>query len=514
MNYTSQKVFAQLFKTSSDDIMLKELYRLVNLGPAVTERMKLVDFFERIHSDREAADIELPEVRDEEQVVDMRVCRFWLKNFRGFGVGPQNEAYGFDLCLDDECGKTPCSMVLLGHNGCGKTSLYSAMELTFTGSTSIIRKRLSSSSDKESEIKNFYRNVYASAPCEITVDTVSGQFIYDGRPGVDLPLAPYGMPATPFFCSESDIALFELGNEDFASYYSSQLGLASVNAAIDMCSTLVKDIEEHINGINKRKEELQAIIREKDETDDGGQEPSNEESMGQIWQELDSLNNRAMFLGEISENADSMKMGLEEAVNTEMNDSLAEAQDILKALLIDTKFWKKEETLAFDSGKGDRKLFNGKISVGDERPEQTPRILFNNFRFKLYLISIRIAIAFNLMRRGGINFPLFFDDVFEACDFVNRSNGVKNFIIHVFQKHYDIFHGSQPLQIIFFTQDEVVAESVYDGINACCSGRPDMKRPRVALGKLFAADDAGEGDVRESQGECFYQLCDIIRKNY
>ena len=95
----------------------------------------------------------------------------------------------------------------------------------------------------------------------------------------------------------------------------------------------------------------------------------------------------------------------------------------------------------------------------------SPLLYLNSFRFKLYTLCIKIGMAFSVMRMMNISFPLVLDDVFYSSDFSNREM-VRLFI----QKTLELYHKeiepttNKPLQLIFFTHDEVILEAAINGM--------------------------------------------------
>lgn len=118
---------------------------------------------------------------------------------------------------------------------------------------------------------------------------------------------------------------------------------------------------------------------------------------------------------------------------------------------------------------------NEKIFGKDEA--STPERFYNSFRYKLYCISIKVVMAFMTMKMKRINAPLVFDDVFTASDFDNTVNISKFFEI-VFRVFKEIEEKNMSeLQIIMFTHDEVVLNSMADILdNLMADG---MKEPPV-----------------------------------
>lgn len=103
------------------------------------------------------------------------------------------------------------------------------------------------------------------------------------------------------------------------------------------------------------------------------------------------------------------------------------------------------------------KILNKSIfGEGDTTPEQ----FYNSFRYKLYCLSVKVALAFMNMDLNNFNAPLIFDDVFTASDFDNSVN-IDKFLTHVFTAFEGLKLGKKKdLQIILFTHDEVVLNSI------------------------------------------------------
>ena len=94
----------------------------------------------------------------------------------------------------------------------------------------------------------------------------------------------------------------------------------------------------------------------------------------------------------------------------------------------------------------------------------TPEQYLNTFRYKLYCMTLKIAIAFAMKTFYQMNFPIVLDDIFYSSDFTHRSM-VKDYFGHIFKIHKELFPEEyQNLQIILFTHDDLVMEAAYKGI--------------------------------------------------
>ncbi len=114
---------------------------------------------------------------------------------------------------------------------------------------------------------------------------------------------------------------------------------------------------------------------------------------------------------------------------------------------------KEEIYLEKENGKIEAKIKNKKI-FGERTV--SPKMFYNSFRYKLYAISIKVAMAFMTMKIWNINAPLVFDDVFTASDFDNSVN-IDRFFRRVYETYERLGIGKKnELQIILFSHDEVV----------------------------------------------------------
>lgn len=122
-----------------------------------------------------------------------------------------------------------------------------------------------------------------------------------------------------------------------------------------------------------------------------------------------------------------------------------------------------------------------------------PRDYLNSFRFKLFNMSVKVAMALAAMRINKISHPIVFDDVFYSSDFENRSR-VENFIIKVYAAYDEFvkpYLGGKNLQVIFLTHDDVIIDSIRDGIQS-------LEYPANTLyGRLFDYREMKKpGDVK------------------
>lgn len=105
-----------------------------------------------------------------------------------------------------------------------------------------------------------------------------------------------------------------------------------------------------------------------------------------------------------------------------------------------------------------------------------PQKMLNTFRMKLFCVCFKISLALCCRELYHINFPIVMDDIFDSSDFTNREH-IRNFIRNLYNVHdlkyktnytiqgYEVVAiNEQPLQLILFTQDELLADSVARGM--------------------------------------------------
>lgn len=140
-------------------------------------------------------------------------------------------------------------------------------------------------------------------------------------------------------------------------------------------------------------------------------------------------------------------------------------------------------------------------SKAKDRVETVPRSYLNTFKYKLFCVALKLALVVVLKRIYKINYPFIIDDVFDASDFSSRLD-LKDFMNNLVQMH-DSMPGSGfkdvPLQLIFFTQDDVIARQVEKGLISACG------RSQVKFGHIFdyhEATEEGDGVYKEdSEGK-------------
>lgn len=116
--------------------------------------------------------------------------------------------------------------------------------------------------------------------------------------------------------------------------------------------------------------------------------------------------------------------------------------------------------------------------------QPTPQEYYNSFRYKLYAVSFKIALALMEMKQKGIRVPLVIDDVFNASDFENNIR--LEYFVHSIYKAYEMMDKEIPLQLILLTHDEMVQTAFKKGANVTEVDCEEIRQPREYIsGRLF-----------------------------
>lgn len=154
----------------------------------------------------------------------------------------------------------------------------------------------------------------------------------------------------------------------------------------------------------------------------------------------------------------------------------------------------------FDKEKGEFKMTIKLENLDDDSnsvPFQ-PREYLNTFRYKLYCMTLKFAIAFAIKKFYKLNFPIVIDDIFYSSDFSHR-NMVRDYFRMLFKKHNELFPNEEKqLQVIFFSHDEVVIEAAYRGIR---DAGLDVNRQLLYDFRESRKEDVKEDSVDTDSGQ-------------
>lgn len=158
------------------------------------------------------------------------------------------------------------------------------------------------------------------------------------------------------------------------------------------------------------------------------------------------------------------------------------------------------ETIFFKKEDGQLRAYISNKRIFGSEKKVTPKNFYNSFRYKLYAISIKVAMAFMTMKIRNLYAPLVFDDVFTASDFDNSIN-IDRFFYRIFETFEKLGIGKkEDLQIILFSHDEVVLN--------CISSLEAEMNIRLIKGILLRDDMIDEQDyLKSEEAYSLYETC-------
>lgn len=133
--------------------------------------------------------------------------------------------------------------------------------------------------------------------------------------------------------------------------------------------------------------------------------------------------------------------------------------------------------IGFDENKFKIRLKNTEENEGEKVYKYiSPTVFYNNFRYKLFCLLLKILGGIAYMNINKICVPIILDDVFYGSDFYSRTK-IKNFFTILFQgiKQNVI---NEDVQIICFTHDEIV-------LNAIAGAVRNTNYQNVLFGRLM-----------------------------
>lgn len=115
--------------------------------------------------------------------------------------------------------------------------------------------------------------------------------------------------------------------------------------------------------------------------------------------------------------------------------------------------------------------------------EAAPEEFYNTFRYKLYVVSLKIASLFAYMKNNGCNLPFVMDDIFTASDFDN-SNKLVEFVRIVYKEYRKLFSKDE-FQLVLLTHDTVVQNAFRAGSQYIDEGSGKLCVVPHEAGRLF-----------------------------
>ena len=539
---------------------------------------------------------------------DYRIKEMSFRHFRSIPIA-KDGVYGLRFINQEG---EPVSVFLVGSNGAGKTTIYSAFERHYLSDTSLSKEK----SLEEKKVLTFgfgqLTGIDSSVPT-LTVTTMSNEVREEHLDKQE----SYCSPAP--FCSEYDLTQLGLHGGNLSEYILSQLGYDNLKQLRERLSELMEkkrddlsvsteytksdlkegdldDVIKQVLEVYTKADELLKVSEKYTSIYHQDYALFKDNQLPKLflekWMRLKNLEEQSvaeapaevlaskkksttkLSTGDVEKQLRTMYELLEEALKTcansketgimnalaklynekrnmsdrygrglfgeQFNKKTTDEIEVLQVIINQIKTKEREfvasfaqdrfgmikEILAiFSNSEGDLYIperlhadelrFEIKSSKKDDNTyHATPQEYYNSFRYKLYAVSFKIALAFTEMKLKDIRVPIVIDDVFNASDFENNIR-LEYFVYNIY-KAYESMSFDEPLQLIVLTHDEMVLNAFRNGANMMIddkSGRGLMKNARqYQCGRLFSyryakkmAEELNPA-IKDEKGEKFYNL--------
>lgn len=429
---------------------------------------------------------------------DRRIRTLFLRNVRQYCLSEATERfYSIDFRLDGR----PSSSVVLGANGSGKTSLYASLEYLYLG-----RSDIAESHGDYDEVSDYFRGVGVAQDMLFEALLEGGMTVKsDTVFGSDIPA---------MFCSECDY--FEISRhwKQKRQYIATQTGYGELLRLLSMLRSVENLIQLTYRYATNQKE-LKHLSQRKAATSDEIVKKQLQSQIENLKNENKNLNSRFLqeggehYVSHISRFVKKIKGVPSSSDNFKQLGALIsyletrwkEVLDILARIFPPIVENVMKDSLDLDyesidvSSDGEDLDVRLMVKTGTFGAEaKTPVEYFNTFRLKLFCVAFKMALLCCAKIRHLINVPFVVDDIFDSSDFSNRKK-IRGFIRRLFESHgkalrsggeSDDFWKNFTLQLLFFTQDNIIGENVYKGISDFID---DAGSGSVRYGRLFRPRD-------------------------
>lgn len=377
---------------------------------------------------------------------------------------------GYTEEIENPRGYKPVSTIFLGSNGIGKSSVFLALELAaLQTSKSLLSKGLTTLIEQTISITN--------DPDPGSTLWHSAAYIYKTggyqKYKLGLPEVPKIVPA--FFYTEEDYNI--LAKENCTrQYLARQMG---IEAIYDLETTL-QSIIDSLTEAQNTQSLLNTIIENDGSKDKKQSEPQRKNIILKFNTShiLDYKSCVKALKKKPLRNIEEIRDIVCGIIDSRLEELQRVAKTIIPKIFKDHLDQKLGEELKFTFNQKSPEIKVSYTTADGELKESTPREYFNTFRFTLYVVALKIALAITVMKISNIIFPIVLDDVFDSTDFQNRSR-LRRFASTLFESHLQLNPANHfPLQLILFTQDEIIADSTYHGIKDII-GADNVKLSRI-----------------------------------
>lgn len=174
--------------------------------------------------------ISVAQLSDKDKYTDKRINSIVLENFRTFSRMDGKTPFGLNFLRSNE----PCSLFLMGANGTGKSSIYSALEFLYSG-------QCSHSSEMHCEILNYltygFERVYNISSKNVSLKAKTN----DKSELSGLESISFNVPPV-FFCSDYDVECMKEKGNNLFKYFLQQMGYQDLIDSFDALDRIRKDL--------------------------------------------------------------------------------------------------------------------------------------------------------------------------------------------------------------------------------------------------------------------------------
>ena len=428
---------------------------------------------------------------------DFRPASLLMSSFRAYPEAPGRKPFCIDFT--DNAGLRPVSSVILGNNGSGKTSVYTGLEFMAMQSSNIAEVFGYFSDDQDI----YMHHIGSRQDCGLTMYDAAGRC----HEFADSTRAELCTPA--FFSSQADIQEYEADGmtREFLFRQLGRLSLYRLGRRLKRIQTVTAILNEAYN-INLRRcrtgeERRQALADRKELQKKAKQLIDKEGGRLPDWRWANDKNKELI---------DELVSFIENEVRKSFEIFCRVSKKIVPALI--NPYITGYEPIHIEL-KVDGLDMRPIVVFEGEEDGHDPMRFFNTFRAKLFILALKISFAFASKIIDRVNFAIVIDDIFDASDFHNKEE-IRYFFRELVSGHEEIEElRPYPLQIICMTQDQMIAENVYKGIEHVL-GDSAVKYLRIHHPAELEETDEAEITIRRPDGNKEIRqvrmVCETIRR--
>lgn len=191
---------------------------------------------------------ELPEATfDSDDFIDKRICAIKFNNFRLFRLPHDAIPYGVNFLKNGK----PCSLFLVGGNGTGKSSVYSALELHYTGFCSHAKEMGCRLEDYLTYGLNRINGIQAES---VSLGVVRKDLNSEVRQNLKsfVPVCS----TSSMFCSDYDVEQIRQNGNTLYEYILQQLGCGRLSFYYSCVTELLKTLDTFLVGLKPSDDTL------------------------------------------------------------------------------------------------------------------------------------------------------------------------------------------------------------------------------------------------------------------